>query len=132
MPSKGDSFTITLKSNHLKWGTETRKGLRNRSVYEVYLPIPLGTAKKLGIMAAAVNENDSIYKAKSADGNYNYPLKASGSAGEDLLYAKNFQSSGNLKMLGYWLKDKCHAKAYDQVKIEWIEEDEILLTFIAR
>lgn len=126
MPKTGDAFTITLKEAHLNWGTKSNKGVRCRNELEVYIPIPIKYARKFDI------KQGSIFNAESRDGFYNHKLLAGGSQGDNNQYGKNFESKGNLRILGEWLKINRKAKPGDKVKVEWISKNKVLLTHIPK
>lgn len=124
MPNTGDSYSAVLREVHLSWGTLSKDGTRSRSELEAYIPIRAEIARELNIPQGAV------YQATSSDGLYNHPLKASGSQGDRKQYGKNFESSGNLKILGQWLKNHCCARPGDEILVEWTSPTDIVLTYI--
>jgi hypothetical protein len=123
MPKTGDSFVVELKEAHLNWGTHRYTNSRDQIDGEGYIQIPANIAYSLGI------SNGSVYNCTSSDGQYNHPLRASGNQ-SDPRYAKQFQSDGNLKLLGGWLHQVCNAKVGDRVKVRWTSPNDIIITYI--
>lgn len=125
MSRTGKHFDITLKSAHLNWGTEgDSRVTKQRNVFEVYLPISMANAKKYDIKAG------EVFFCSSSDGFFEGPLKATGSQGPSKEYGKNFYKDGDLRALGYWLKDRMDAQIGDQVRVEFTNENTILLTYL--
>ena len=127
MPKTGDYFITTLKRAHLEWGSYRHTDSREIVYGEGYLQIPRSIAINLKIY----NNNSSAnatYAAYSNDGFLNKAdLLAAGSmvAGDE--YAKQFQGSGNLKLLGSWYQH-INAQIGDKIKVEFLSPTEILLT----
>ncbi len=128
MPIIGDSYITTLKQAHLEWGnhryTLTRPGL----IYgEGYIQIPARVAYSLNITNNSSLLRAAEYNFSTSDGFImNGRLLASGTQSRSE-FAKQFQGSGNLKLLGDWYHH-IGAVVGRQIKIEFISPTEILLT----
>ncbi len=121
----GQSFDVVLKKAHLNWGTEgASRIIKKRNEYEVYIPISIHNAQKYNI------KTGEIFDCSSDDGYFQGPLKATGSQGKKLDFGKNFYKEGDLRALGYWLKDRLKASEGDIVRITFTGENSMLLTFI--
>ncbi|GIP42373.1 hypothetical protein J45TS6_08320 [Paenibacillus sp. J45TS6] len=124
MKSSTSVFEVTLKRAHINWGTlGSSRSHNQRSVYEAYIPIPLSEARKNNILSG------SIYRGRTADGFFNTLIKASGSAGENLRYAKQFQGYRNLKLFGWWFEE-ISAKPGDIIQVIINLDDEIIFNRI--
>lgn len=123
MPNTGDSFEVTIEQAHLEWGTHRYTNTRNIVYGEGYVKIPLAEARRYNILAG------TDYTAYSADGFINFDVKASGSAGENYRYAKQFQGKGNLKAIGAWY-EYCGASVGDKVKVEFLSPCSVKFTLI--
>lgn len=133
MAKAGDEFVVLFNSAApLKWGTNRQKNTRPKRTGERYIPIPRKAAKEFSIR----NSNSgtglgiNIFKAHSADGVFHGELKATGCSKAGDVYAKQFEGNGDLKALEPWLTG-CNAEIGDQVKVRWVTDSEIELTFIA-
>ena len=123
MTRTGQHFEVVLKDAHLGWGKKgNSRSTVNRSEFEVYLPINSDNARTFDIKAT------EVFEAVSDDGYYSHNLKASGSQGPGNQYAKNFQSEGDLRKLGYWLKERRNAQTGDRIKVEFLGEHSVKLT----
>lgn len=123
MPNTGDSYQTMLKSAHLHWGTLRYTDTREPIDGEVYIQIPANDAYRLNILKG------SVYHATSSCGNFRCRLRASGNQ-SDPNYAKQFQSDGDLKVLGAWLHGICHAQVGHQVEVYWDSPTSVILTYI--
>lgn len=127
MPQVGDSFKITLKKAHLEWGSYRHTNSRGIVYGEGYLKIPAKYARKFNITNSN-SSNNNVYICNSGDGFLNETtVIASGSIRRGEIYAKQFQGSGDLKLLGGWYRH-INAQIGDQVKIEFTSPTEILIT----
>ncbi|MCK2001038.1 hypothetical protein MZM54_06475 [[Brevibacterium] frigoritolerans] len=127
MNRSGNYFDVEMKKAHLNWGTEGASRTKKlRNPFEVYIPISMEFAKLYEI------KTGEIFNCSSSDGYFQGPLKATGSQGNANEYGKNFYKDGDLRSLGYWLKDRLKAKIGDIVRIEFVDEHSILLTHIRR
>ncbi|WP_404332098.1 hypothetical protein [Mesobacillus maritimus] len=125
MPRTGRYFNVTLKSAHLNWGTEGNSRIvRKRNPFEVYLPISIENARDFNI------KTGEVFACSSSDGFFDGPLKATGTQGPSKEFAKNFYKDGDMRALGYWLKDRMEAKVGDKIRIEFTDEDAIRLTYL--
>lgn len=127
MPNIGDTFNTTLKKAHLEWGSHRHTSTRGIIYGEGYLQIPKPIARKLGIynnnQAAALTE----YLCSSTDGFLNNVyLKACGSSSKGDIYAKQFEGSGDLKLLGTWFSH-VDAEEGDVINITWVSPSEIVI-----
>ncbi|WP_027703190.1 hypothetical protein [Metaclostridioides mangenotii] len=116
MPNVGDSFRVKLKPVHLNWGTVSSDGQRNRHPDEAYIPIPISDAKRLNLF------NNGFCFSVSGLG---FKVKATGTQGDRGQYGKNLSSSGNLKLLGDYLKRVLHAHPGDTAIINWLSSTEV-------
>lgn len=119
MPNAGDSFRVNLKPVHLNWGTVSSDGQRNRHPDEAYIPIPISDAKRLNLL-----NNGLCFSVSGQD----FQVKATGTQGDRGQYGKNLSSSGNLKLLGAYLKRGLHAHPGDIAIINWLSPTEISIT----
>ncbi|EKN69290.1 hypothetical protein BABA_10521 [Neobacillus bataviensis LMG 21833] len=125
MPNAGDFFITTLQKSHLEWGTHRYTGTRDIIYGEGYLQIPRKDAKAIGIYNSNHSSGLNTFNCNSADGFLsNVPLKASGSMAAGDVYAKQFQGSGNLQLLGGWFHH-VGAKKGDRVKVTWTSPTDI-------
>lgn len=111
MPRTGNYFDVVLQPAHLNWETESRSNTpRNRNEYELYIPIRIVNARAYNI------RKGEIFNCSSDDGYFEGPLKATGSQGPSKEYGKNFYKDGDLRTLGYWLKDRRHVNVGDIIR----------------
>ena len=128
MPKKGDEFTVTLKKAHIEWGTHRHTRTRDLIYGEGYIQIPSNIATSLDIYMSNKTCANTEYTCSSSDGTLkNVILKASGSQGQNLEYAKQFQGSGNLKALGDWYH-AINAQIGDEIKISFTSPTDIVLS----
>lgn len=119
MPKSGDSYTVTLKQAHLDWGSYRHTSTRGVVYGEGYLQIPISVARKLNIYNSnQVNANNKYYCSSSDGFLSNVTLKASGSSIAGSVYAKQFQGSGDLKLIGDWFHH-INAQPGDVIEISW-------------
>ena len=119
MPRTGDTFITLLKQAHLEWGTHRHTNSRGTIYGEGYLQIPKQVATSIGIYNSNLPGATNTYICNSVDGYLNnVTLKASGSTNAGDIYAKQFQGSGNLKLIGDWFY-YVNAQEGDRVKITW-------------
>ncbi|MEK5230497.1 hypothetical protein MHB42_01855 [Lysinibacillus sp. FSL K6-0232] len=116
MDRTGSFMSVELKHVHLNWGTTSNSGTRRRDEFEVYIPIPIDDARRLELRRGL-----TFYV-----NNQEFKLRASGSQAEDL--GKNFESDGNLKLLGRYLKIELGAQPGDIVTIYWESNTEVSIT----
>lgn len=125
MSRAGDYFDVVLKEAHLNWGTKTRSNnARKRNEFEVYIPINIVNAKTYDI------KTGEEFDCFSDDGYFEGPLKATGSQGDAYQYGKNLHKSGDLRALGYWLKNRRRVKAGDTIRLEFIDEHTLKLSLL--
>lgn len=124
MVRSGQSFEVILKEAHIGWGTHgnSRTGTNSRNEFETYLPISLSVARDLNILTG------EIFSCVSSDGYFEGDLKASGSQGISNQFAKNLSKNGDLRALGYWLKDRIKANPGDRVRIEFTDENSVVIS----
>lgn len=132
MANIGDSFITTLREAHLGWGelryTNTREIIYN----EGYLQIPARIARRLNIYNSNQNNgNDeygiNLFYCNSSDGFLdNVTLKAAGCSNAGDVYAKQFQGSGDLKLLGRWFNN-INAQVGDRIQITWTDTNSIFI-----
>jgi hypothetical protein len=129
MPKAGDSFVTTLKQAHLEWGKHRHTTTRGVVIGEGYLQIPADVAYDLEITNNSCTLRSAEYDFSTSDGFIvNDKLLASGNQFKEE-YAKQFQGSGDLKLLGDWY-NHLNAQIGDQIEIKFISPTEILLTKI--
>lgn len=122
MPVAGNVYQISLLPAHLRWGTLGDSRRRTpRSPLEAYVPIPLRFARLFSIYSG------SIFNGSTSDGFFNTQVRASGSAGDNLEYAKQFQGSGDLKLFGHWFQH-VNAQPGDIIRVEFTSPMDILFT----
>lgn len=127
MPTTGDSFTTILQQAHLEWGSHRHTDSRGIVYGEGYLQIPSDIAYDLEITNNKSNIRSAEYDFSTSDGFIsNSKLLASGNQNREE-FAKQFQGSGDLKLLGDWYHH-INAQIGDQVQIDFISPTEILLT----
>lgn len=119
MATTGDFFTTELQEVHLNWGTVSRDGLRHRHPDEAYIPIHSNDAIRLNL----INDGTTF----DVHGQ-NFQVKATGI--QNSSYGKNLSSSGNLKLLGRYLKGCLNANPGDTVRVEWLSDTEVEITLI--
>ncbi|HDR4914384.1 TPA: hypothetical protein ROY02_003815 [Bacillus cereus] len=125
MSRTGRCFEVVLKDAHLMWGTlgSSRVG-GSRSGYEAYLPIRMHEARTFNIL------NGEIFTAVSTDGYFDNNLKATGTQGPSGQYGKNLTPDGDMRKLGYWLKDRLNAQPGDTVRVCFESENDLTLEYI--
>ena len=130
MAIKGDTFTITLKQAHLEWGSFRHTTSRGVVYGEGYIPIPRSIAQKLNILNSNQDDIPIEYNCNSTDGFLiNTKLLAAGSSRAGDPYAKQFQGSGSLQVLGQWFED-IQAQVGNQVQVSWVSPTEITIQMI--
>lgn len=127
MPVAGASFITTLKKAHLNWGTLRYNGTRGMMYGEGYLQIPRSVAKRIGIYNSNHPGGAYLYNCNSKDGYLtNVTLMASGSSQAGDIYAKQFQGSGNLRLIGSWFSH-VQATVGDRVRVTWTSPTDIVI-----
>lgn len=118
----GKYFDVILKDIHLKWGTLGNKDgyPRNRHELEVYIPIPSKIAKEFNLLRG------QCFNVQNCD----FQLRVSGSQGENKAFGKNFESAGNLKLLGEYLKQQLNLYPGSKIRIKWISQETINISKI--
>ncbi|MFD1602035.1 hypothetical protein ACFSJW_24100 [Flavobacterium artemisiae] len=127
MPNAGDKFVTTLKRAHLEWGNFRHTRTRKITYGEGYLQIPSIFAYNYNI-----TNNKTIVRSPEYDFSTSDNFITNGkllAAGNQYLpeYAKQFQGSGSLKLLGSWFSH-INAQIGDQIEIRFITATELLLT----
>lgn len=127
MPNTGDFFVTTLKQAHLEWGEHRHTNSRGIRIGEGYLQIPANFAYQFDITNNNSNLRSAIYDFSTSDGYFtNEKLLASGNQNSPE-YAKQFQGSNNLQLLGDWF-NHINANIGDEIEIRFLSPTEILLT----
>ncbi|WP_028865614.1 hypothetical protein [Psychromonas aquimarina] len=127
MPNAGDNYTVTLKTAHMQWGTHRHTSTRGVVYGEGYIQIPASVARKLNIYNSNHPDAGNEYKCSSYDGFLtNVTLKACGSSSAGALHAKQFEGSGNLKLLGDWFH-QINAQEGDEIEVSWISASNIII-----
>ena len=125
MSRVGKFFDVELKSVHLNWGREGESRKSNeRNIYESYIPINIENARRFNILRG------EVFDCISLDGYFEGKLKATGSQGEGNRFGKNFTKNGDMRALGYWLKDRNGVQPGTSVRIEFIEENKIYISIL--
>jgi len=128
MPKKDDCYEVTLNKAHIAWGTHRHTSTRGLIYGEGYIQIPSNVATSFGIYMSNKIGANTEYTCSSSDGILkDVLLKASGSQGQNLEYAKQFQGSGNLKTIGDWYH-QINAQEGDKIKILFTSPTDILLS----
>ncbi|MGE5403331.1 MAG: hypothetical protein ACM3PP_00125 [Candidatus Saccharibacteria bacterium] len=125
MPTAGDFYECTLKEAHLGWGElgPSRED-HNRSELEAYIPISKNVAERLLIYKQV------DYNGRSSDGFLNCTVRATGSRSAGDPFAKQFQTKGDLREMGRWLKGHCGAVPGDIVRVEFTSQNDVVFTYI--
>lgn len=127
MPNAGDTFITTLKRTHLEWGNFRHTTTRAIIYGEGYLQIPSIFAYNYNITNNKTNARSPEYDFSTSD-NFITNSKLLASGNQYLpQFAKQFQGSGNLKLLGNWFSH-INAQIGDQIEIKFITATEIVLT----
>ncbi|TKH40304.1 hypothetical protein C1I59_00590 [Paenibacillus polymyxa] len=127
MPNTGNSYITTLQDAHLKWGSHRHTSTRGTVYGEGYLQIPKHVAEAYNIYNSNQPNAITIYNCSSIDGFLNNVLlKASGSSFRGDPFAKQFQGSGHLKLLGDWFHH-VNAVVGDRVKIVFTSPKDMLI-----
>lgn len=127
MPKYGDTYNVELKKAHLEWGTHRHTSTRGTIYGEGYLQIPIQHAKVFDIYNSNKVNANTIYNCNSLDGFLkNVPLKASGSSYSGYPYAKQFQGSGDLKLIGDWYH-YISAVVGDRIKVFFTSPTDMLI-----
>lgn len=130
MPNANDTFITILKKAHLEWGSHRHTTSRGVVYGEGYLQIPSTEATRLKIYNSNNKAAIIEYNCNSRDGFLvDVKLKASGCSNGGDVYAKQFQGSGNLKVLGDWFK-AVDAQVGDQIQINWTSPVDIVIAKI--
>lgn len=125
MPKAGDYYQCVLKEAHLNWGElGPSREEQNRSDLEAYIPISKKDAERLQIY------KQTDYNGLSSDGFLNHIVRATGSRSSADLFAKQFQTKGDLEEMGRWLKDYCGAVPGDIVRVEFTSPNDVVFTYI--
>ena len=128
MPKKDDKFTVKLKKAHIEWGTHRHTSTRGIRYGEGYIQISSKVATSFDIYMSNKIGANTEYICSSTDGTLkDVILKASGSQGQNLEYAKQFQGSGNLKALGDWYHS-IGAQVGDEIKVLFTSPTDIILS----
>jgi hypothetical protein len=115
MANIGDSFKAKLKDVHLGWGIVSKDGTRHRDPYEAYIPLKSKIATKYDLI------NDGTeFNVTGQD----FKIKFTGKQ-HDKIHGKNLSSSGDLTLLGKYLKDDLELKPGDAVKVKFVSENEV-------
>lgn len=115
MANIGDSFPAKLKDVHLGWGIVSKDGTRHRDPYEAYIPIKSKYASEFDLL------NDGTeYDVLGQD----FKVKFTGKQ-HDKVHGKNLSSSGDLTLLGKYLKDDLELKPGDTVEVTFVSKDKI-------
>lgn len=125
MSRKGHHFDIVLKDVHLNWGkVGTSRSSGKRNEFEAYIPISSNYAKTFDI------KQGETFECKSDDGYFHELICATGSQGDSKQYGKNFTKAGDMRGIGYWLKNRKKAKPGDTVRIHFEDENVIKISMV--
>ncbi|KRL37232.1 NgoFVII family restriction endonuclease [Liquorilactobacillus uvarum] len=132
MPKKGDYFIVSLTKSNLSWGTNRHTDSRDKIDGEAYISIPREKAVQFEIYNSNKGKEGIGYNefnATSDDGLLKVTVKVAGSTKANDVYAKNLQTSGDLKKLGVWF-NQINAAVGDRIEVHWISSTDIILTKI--
>lgn len=134
MPKAGDSYIVTLRENHLAWGTYRYTDSRTPRRGEAYLPIPLRYARLFDIYNSNHTDGrdipgENIFYCRSDDNFLNAEMKAQGDARRGDIYAKQFSVKGDLTAIGAWYRH-VNAQPGDQIEVRWISDVEMTIRLI--
>ena len=104
MPQAGDTFVVTIKPSHLKWGIHRYTNTREPIYGEGYIKIPRQYARKYNIFNSNHPTANTEYYCNAVNGNFSGVLLAQGCSKAGDIYAKQFAESGSLKGIGNWYK----------------------------
>lgn len=132
MPTIGDRFTVEIKEAHLNWGSHRHTNSRDIVYGEGYIQIPKEYARNFNIYNSKYNnDNDilgiNVFNCSSDDGFFNnVELKACGNSVAGDVYAKQFQGSGSLQLIGDWYHH-VNAQVGDHVEVTWTSPTDIVI-----
>ncbi len=127
MPNTGDLFITTLLQAHLEWGEHRHTNSRGIVIGEGYLQIPADFAYEFGITNNSSVTRSAEYEFSTAD-DYIIDGKLLATGNQHRAeYAKQFQGSGDLKLLGNWYNN-IDAQIGDEIEIRFTSPTKILLT----
>lgn len=134
MPTLGDSYIVTLRENHLAWGTYRYTTTRTPRRGEAYLPIPIVYARQFNIYnsnhtAGRDVLGENIFHCRSYDGFLNVEMKAQGASREGEIYAKQFSVNDDLTAIGAWYR-YVNAQPGDQVEVRWTSNVDMVIRLI--
>ena len=123
MPRAGDSYIITLRENHLAWGTYRYTATRTPRRGEAYLPIPIVYARRFNVYNSNYTAGrdilgENIFHCTSYDGFLDADMKAQGAIREGEIHAKQFSVNDDLTAIGAWYRH-VGAQPGDQVEVRW-------------
>lgn len=134
MPKAGDSYIVTLRENHLAWGTYRFTATRTPRRGEAYLPIPIRYARLFDIYNSNYTAGrdilgENIFYCTSDDDFLNVEMKAQGDARKGDIYAKQFSVKGDLTAIGAWYRH-VNAQPGDQIEVCWTSDVEMTIRLI--
>lgn len=134
MATAGDTYIITLRPNHLAWGTFRNTTTRTPRHGEAYLPIPIEYARKFNIFNANFTGGldvwgENLFSCTSADGYLKATMKSQGAVEGGDIYAKQFSVNDDLKAIGLWYQH-VGAKPGDQIEVRWISNIDMIVRLI--
>ena len=130
MARAGDTYTITLKKSHVKWGDFRYTHSRGTVYGEGYIPIPAKCARAFnlrnqnGVVVDTLGLN--LFNCRSKDGFFDDVVRTQGCSKAGYVHAKQFASDGNLKGLGDWFVH-VGAAVGDRVKVTWVSSTDIVI-----
>lgn len=134
MPRAGDSYRITLRENHLEWGTYRYTESRTPREGEAYLPIPKEYAQRFNIYNKNYTGGDdvlgeNIFHCTSNDGFLDVVMRAQGSSRAGEIYAKQFSVRGDLQAIGEWYRF-VGAQPGDEIEVYWQSSTDMIISLI--
>lgn len=131
MAMAGDTYMVTIKEAHLRWGTHRHTNSRGLVYGEGYIKIPLQYAKSFNIFNHNHSNADilgiNIFNCSSRDGFFNnITIKAAGSSTAGDIYAKQLQGNGSLQVIGNWYRH-VNAQVGDIVKVTWTSSTDLII-----
>ena len=131
MAIAGNTYRVTIKEAHLRWGTLRYTNSRGLVYGEGYIKIPRQYAKNFNIYNHNYSNADilgiNIFNCSSRDGFFNnVKIKAAGSSTAGDIYAKQFQGNGSLQVIGDWYRH-VNAQVGDIVQVTWTSNTDLII-----
>ena len=118
MPRANDELIVDFDHIHLNWNERPNT---KRRPFEAYIPIRINDARRLELLRPCPN-----YHVQGT----NFSIFAGGSQGSNHEYGKNFESRGDLTLLGIFLINHLHASVGDRVRVFWATDTEVTISLV--